>query len=173
MTPSRPVRVRIPTIGVSSQLMRLGLEDDGTLEVPPSGFPAGWYTGSPTAGELGPSIIAGHVHWADRPGVFADLAELRPDDQVVVSRADGDAAVFRVTRVEQYAKAAFPSQLVYGDIDHAGVRLITCGGYNRQSGGYDTNVVVFADLARSRVQRRPAPPPPGPVSLRSTDGATR
>ncbi len=150
MTKSRPVRLQIPAIGVNSVLMDLGLDDDGALEVPPNGFPAGWFTGAPTPGELGPAIIAGHVHWTDGPGVFWDLADLEPDDQVVVSREDGSTAVFRVTRVAQFAKAAFPSQVVYGDIDHPGLRLITCADPDAVSGGYDANLVVFADLVATR-----------------------
>jgi hypothetical protein len=39
---SRPLRVQIPVIGVDSELMDLGLQDDGTLEVPATGSrPAG------------------------------------------------------------------------------------------------------------------------------------
>lgn len=146
MVASPPVRVRIPAIGVDSELMDLGLQPDGTMEVPPDAFPAGWYTGAPTPGEPGPAIIAGHVDWRG-PGVFHDLHLLRPDDEVTVARADGSVAVFRVTAVEQYPKDAFPTDVVYGDIDHAGLRLITCGGvFNRQTGSHDDNIVVFAEL---------------------------
>ena len=36
---------------------------------------------------------------------------------------------------------------MYGNIDHAGLRLITCGGsFNAASGHYEDNLVVFADL---------------------------
>ncbi|HUX71136.1 MAG TPA: class F sortase, partial [Cellulomonadaceae bacterium] len=66
---SAPVRLQIPAIGVDSSLMALGLNSDGTMQVPPSGFPAGWYTGAPTPGEIGPAIIAGHVDW-NGPAVF-------------------------------------------------------------------------------------------------------
>ena len=146
MPPSVPVRVQIPAIGVDSELMDLGLKPDGTLEVPPEGFPAGWYTGAPTPGEVGPAIIAGHVDWTG-PGVFYDLHRLSPDDQVTVQRADGSAAVFRITRVEQYPKDAFPTEEVYGDVEHAGLRLVTCGGvFNRETGSHDDNIVVFAEL---------------------------
>jgi hypothetical protein len=146
MPRSVPVRVEIPAIAVDSELMDLGLRPDGTIAVPPTGFPAGWYTGAPTPGELGPAIILGHVDWAG-PGVFHDLYLLHPDDQVTVSRADGSVAVFRITAVEQYPKDAFPTDVVYGDIDHAGLRLITCGGvFNPQTGSHDDNIVVFAEL---------------------------
>lgn len=143
---SVPVRLQITSIGVDSRLMDLGLQDDGTMEVPPSGFPAGWYDGAPTPGELGPAIIAGHVDWKG-PGVFYNLHNLLPGDRVTVTRKDGSTPVFRVTRVEQFPKNRFPTKTVYGNIDHAGLRLITCGGtFNSQSGHYEDNIVAFADL---------------------------
>ena len=147
MARSAPVRVHIPAIGVDSALMQLGLQADGTLQVPPSGFPAGWYTGAPTPGELGPAILAGHVDWGGQPGVFSRLRELTTDAQVTVTRQDGSAAVFRVTQVKQYPKDKFPTSEVYGDLDHPGLRLITCGGsFDRQTRNYEDNIVAFADL---------------------------
>ena len=151
MAASEPLRVLIPAIGVDSTLMDLGLESDGTMEVPPRGFPAGWYTGAPTPGQLGPAIIVGHVDWAGRPGVFHDLGTVRAGDEVDVARADGTTAVFRVREVEQVAKDAFPTERVYGDLDHAGLRLVTCGGsFDRATGHYRDNVVVYADLVATR-----------------------
>jgi hypothetical protein len=143
---STPVRVLIPAIGVDSGLMDLGLGADGSLEVPPSGFPAGWYTGGPTPGEMGPAVITGHIDWKG-PGVFHNLHNMKPRDQVTVTRADGSKPTFRVTRVEQSPKDQFPTKLVYGNIEHPGLRLITCGGsFNSQTGHYEDNIVVFADL---------------------------
>lgn len=148
---STPVRVRMPAIGVDSSLMQLGLQKDGSLEVPPTGFPAGWFTGGPTPGELGPAVIAGHVDWNGRPGVFYDLRSTRVGDEVDVVRNDGTVAAFRVTRVAQYAKDAFPTALVYGNVNHAALRLITCGGqFDRTARSYTDNIVVFADLITSR-----------------------
>ncbi len=149
---SSPVRLQIAAIGVDTGLMNLGLRTDGSMEVPPGGFPAGWYTGAPTPGELGPAIIAGHIDMKG-PGVFYRLHNVKPGNQVAVTRADGSKAVFRVTRVGQFSKEHFPTELVYGDIDHAGLRLITCGGtFNSQSGHYEDNIIVFADLVSSSTQ---------------------
>jgi len=143
---STPVRLQIATIGVDSTLMALGLGADGSMNVPPGGFPAGWYTGGPTPGEMGPAVIAGHVDMKG-PGVFFSLHRMKPGDQVTVTRVDGSQPVFRVTQVEQYLKDNFPTKLVYGNLDHAGLRLITCGGtFNSQSGHYEDDLVVFADL---------------------------
>lgn len=145
MVRSTPTRLRIPAIGVDSGLMELGLQEDGTLETPPDGFPAGWFTGAPTPGELGPAIIAGHVRYVT-PGVFERLSGLRQDDLIVVNRKNGSTARFRVARVQHFAKSAFPTKRVYGDIDHPGLRLITCGGLDASTNKFDENVVVFADL---------------------------
>ncbi|WP_207841596.1 class F sortase [Williamsia soli] len=60
----------IPSIGVDSTLMGLELDQTGAMQVPPAGFPAGWYTGAPSPGEDGPAVIAGHVDWDGEPGVF-------------------------------------------------------------------------------------------------------
>ena len=144
---SAPVRLQVPAIGVDSELMALGLQDDGSLEVPPEGFPAGWFTGAPMPGEVGPAVMAGHVDWNGSPGVFYDLRSLAAGDEITVTRADGSAVVFGVVSVDQFDKDAFPTDAVYGDLDHAGLRLITCGGsFDAAERSYDDNIVVFADL---------------------------
>jgi len=145
MARSVPTRLRIPAIKVDSDLMALGLKKDGTLETPPGAFPAGWFTGAPTPGELGPAIIVGHVRYVE-PGVFARLSDLRRNDKIHVARKDGSIATFHVTRVEHFEKAKFPTKKVYGNIDHAGLRLITCGGLVAGTSVFEENVVVFADL---------------------------
>ena len=147
---SVPVRIQIPSIGVDSDLMGLGLQSDGTMEVPQGGFPGGWYTGSPTPGELGPSIIAGHVDWGGSPGVFYRLRELASGDSITVTREDGSVTVFVATDIRQYPKAEFPTQTVYGDIDHAGLRLITCGGaFDSSASSYDDNIIAYAALSET------------------------
>ncbi len=85
----RPDRLVVAAIGVDTELVDLGLEPDGTLEVPPGAFPAGWYSGSPVPGERGPAILAGHVDWGGEPGVFLRLHELVPGDTIDTIRSDG------------------------------------------------------------------------------------
>jgi sortase (surface protein transpeptidase) len=144
---SMPVRVQIPALGVTSRIMELGLERDGSMEVPPGAYPVGWYDGSPTPGQLGPAVLAGHVDWDGEPGAFYGLRELLPGDTVVVDRADGITTTFRVDRVEEHPKDDFPTDEVYGDIDHVGLRLITCGGaFDEDTGDYLDNVIVYASL---------------------------
>src|SRR5262249_55622183 len=147
---SVPVHLDIPAIRVSTSLMALGLDADGTIAVPPlsRAAPAGWYRYLVTPGEIGPAVILGHVDTArDGPAVFYRLRELRPGDIVTVRRVDGRTARFAVDRVAEYPKSAFPTQEVYGSVGYPALRLVTCGGaFDRVHGEYRGNVVVYATL---------------------------
>ncbi len=143
-----PVRVRIPSIGVDSPLVQLGIDDEGVL-VPPADFTrAGWFSGGPVPGDVGPSVIAGHVDSYAGPAVFFRLRDLVAGDEVLVDRADGTTARFTVTGADRYPKAEFPTEAVYGPTHRAELRLITCGGeFDRDLRSYLDNVVVTAVLA--------------------------
>lgn len=149
-----PVSVGIPSIDVASDLMRLDLNDDGTVQVPPlePDDRAGWYQRGPAPGAVGPAVILGHVDSAEHgPGVFFDLGALRAGDEVTVSRADGTVAVFAVDRVERHPKDDFPTIAVYGDTTDAELRLITCGGdFDSGARSYEDNVIAFATLVGTR-----------------------
>jgi len=142
------VRLRIPSIGVDSTLGELGRADDLTVEVPSDPAVAGWYAEGVRPGEPGPAVLLGHVDSENGPAVFFHLGQLRPGDPVLVDRADGSVAAFTVTRSERYPKAAFPSDEVYLPTLSPELRLITCGGvFDRRTGHYRDNVIVFASAA--------------------------
>jgi sortase (surface protein transpeptidase) len=147
---SPPVRLVVPAIGVATRLVRLGLNRDRTMEVPGDFQAAGWFTGGPQPGQLGPAVIAGHVDSRTGPAVFYRLRELRPGDQVRVELADGTALRFVVERARSYPKAGFPTGAVFGPVPSAALRLVTCtGDFDRARGSYRDNLVVFATLAAS------------------------
>src|SRR5271170_5472245 len=93
---ARPVSLTIPLIGVQTRLVELGRAADGALQVPSSTAVAGWYTGSPRPGVIGPAIIAGHIDSLTGPAVFYRLSELQVGDRIYVRRADGTTVEFRV-----------------------------------------------------------------------------
>ena len=147
---SVPVRLRIPSIGVDTPLMQLGLAANGTVDVPPieAHAPAGWYDGSPTPGQVGPAVILGHVtvgQFGD--GVFLHLSRMKAGDRIDVGLKDGISAAFEVDSVQTVPKSQFPTSSVYGNVDHPALRLITCGGDRAGDGsGYTDNVIVYASL---------------------------
>jgi sortase (surface protein transpeptidase) len=149
-----PVSVEIPALGVHSVLLHLGVKPDGTMQVPPlhrRPSAAAWYKYSATPGQIGTSVIEGHVDSDQGPAVFFRLGALRPGDLVNVRLADGITAVFRVTGVRQYLKSRFPAQTVYRDATRfAALRLITCGGaFDYATSQYLSSTVVFAFLVAS------------------------
>jgi LPXTG-site transpeptidase (sortase) family protein len=148
------VALGIPRLGVRSSLVELRLDSSAAMEVPQEPALAGWYGLGPTPGALGPAVIAGHVAWNGTPGVFARLTQLRSGDIVTVSRDDGRTAVFMVTRVIEVSKEHFPTEAVYGPVNHAALRLITCAGdYDEVEHRYADNAVVFARLMDVRGAR--------------------
>ncbi|MCD7444061.1 class F sortase [Streptomyces lincolnensis] len=143
---SVPVGLRIPAIGVDTPVMRLGLAPDGSVRVPPitADDRAGWYEHSPTPGQTGPSVILGHVtvgKYGD--GVFRHLDRLRRGERIEARLENGTTAEFAVTDVRTVAKADFPAEDVYGNVNRPELRLITCGGPLDED-GYRDNVIVFA-----------------------------
>jgi sortase (surface protein transpeptidase) len=144
----KPVWLTIPAIGVKAPIMTLGLNRNGTLQVPSTTTVVGWYTNSPRPGAVGSAVIAGHVDSRSGPGVFFWLRTMHRGERIYVRRADGTLAVFTVTSVRLYAKSRFPTAMVYGPVPDAELRLITCGGtFDYARGSYLSNVVVYARLS--------------------------
>jgi sortase (surface protein transpeptidase) len=112
---------------------------------------AAWYKYSATPGQIGPSVIEGHVDSYHGPAVFFRLGALRPGDAVDVRLADGTTAIFRVTGVRQYLKSNYPAKDIYGKTNYAALRLITCGGaFDYATGHYLSSIIVYASLISSR-----------------------
>src|ERR1700722_3111918 len=142
---AEPASLVIPSIGVTTALVHLGLTGSGALQVPPTTTVAGWYTGSPRPGSIGSAVIAGHIDSVTGPGIFYRLSQLRRGARVYVKRADGTLAVFAVTQVRSYQKDAFPTTAVYGAVPDPELRLITCGGtFDYATRSYLSNTVVYA-----------------------------
>lgn len=148
-----PTSIDIPAIDVRSTLVDLGQLPDSSIQVPPleQDSKAGWYHNSPPPGTVGPSIILGHIDSAKYgPGIFFKLGALHIGDTVSVSRSDGTVAVFRIERVAEFPKNHFPTKEVFGNLDHAGLRLITCGGkFDASVHSYEDNIVAFGSLVSS------------------------
>jgi sortase (surface protein transpeptidase) len=140
-----PTHIMIPDIGVDADVVPLGLQPDGSLEVPKDFSKAGWYQSGPEPGEPGPATIIGHFDSPRAPAVFFRLRDLTPGNVILVETADGEGVWFEVDRVQEYPKSAFPTAAVYGPTASPELRLITCGGtFDRSVHSYRDNVIVFA-----------------------------
>lgn len=174
-TPSTapPASVDIPTIRTHSDLVDLHLEADGTLQAPPDYGVAGWYSDGAVPGDAGaPAVILGHVDSKTGPAIFYRLPSLKAGDPVLVNRTDGTQLRFEVYAVADFSKDDFPADSVYAAQPQPELRLITCSGdFDRRTGHYRSNHVVFAHVAPAApvpvpapVPAAPTPAPPGPAA---------
>jgi hypothetical protein len=146
MQPSSPLRLRAPAIQLNTDLTAVGLSRDGSIEVPHY-TKAGWYRLSPTPGEIGPSVIVGHLDNIHGAAVFERLRELSRGQIIEVDRQDGKTAKFVIERVSQYPQQQFPTAEVYGDLNYPGLRIITCGGkFNHRTQRYSNNTIIYASI---------------------------
>jgi len=136
----------VPWLDVDIALDELGLDKDGTLEVPESAQDVGWFSAGTAPGGTGAAVLTGHVDSAKGPGVFYHLSLLPEGAQVFVDRADGSTAVFEVDRVAAYRKDKLPTAEVYSS-PGSSLRLVTCGGdWDDKAESYRDNVVAYAEL---------------------------
>ncbi|MGW1410457.1 class F sortase [Streptomyces sp. NPDC002403] len=142
-----PVRITVPSLGIDSELMRLGLNQDGTVEVPPAekGMTAGWYTGGAAPGERGAAVIIGHNDTRFGKAVFHDLKKIGKGADIAVRNDRGAELHFRVTATETVSKKAFPTEKVYGATNTRTLRLITCDGAFDDQGHPVDNLIVYAN----------------------------
>ena len=144
---SVPVLLSIPAIGLSVDLSTVGLNADGTVQVPTNFNEPGWFGLGPTPGQVGSAVILGHVDSFQGPAVFFELRSLQVGDQVDVLLTDGVTAVFTVTGAASYLKTQFPATQVYGFDGGSDLQLVTCGGtFDADTGHYLSNVVVYTSL---------------------------
>lgn len=141
--PGEPVGMSIPSIGVDSVVIPVGLEPNGEMEVPPADQ-AGWYFYGPRPGEAdGTSVIAAHVDFGGQRGVFFNLRELQVGAEVSVTDAAGATHRYVVTERFQVDKDQLPIEDIFVADGPPGLTLITCGGsFDRSARSYQDNIVV-------------------------------
>ncbi len=149
-TGTQPKYLRLPTIHAEGYIQAVGVDQHRQIAVPTNINLAGWFTSTVTPGDLGLSIIDGHLDGRRLPGIFASLAKLKPGDTFSIDLANGVTRKFQVKTVQSLptadAAAALFSQTP--GISRQ-LNLITCGGAFSTSSGYDHRVVVTAQSLES------------------------
>ena len=139
-----PRRLVVPRIGVDQAVVPVGVAADGQLDVPSAPELVSWYRFGPGLGASGTTVLAGHVDFDGRRGVFWRLDEMATGDELAVE--DGSARrTYRVLSVERFDKAELPAEDLFRPDGPARVVLITCGGdFDAATTSYRANVVVTA-----------------------------
>lgn len=143
--PQPPARLRIPSIGVDAPVVPVGLEPDGSMEVPDA-TDVGWYEpGARPGSTQGSAVLAAHVDYAGRPGAFFDLRLLPEGAEVFVVAPDGHELRFLVEGRAQVDKDELPVEELFRSAGPPLLTLITCGGsFDPSARHYDDNIVVRA-----------------------------
>jgi len=144
-TPPVPVGLSFEAIGVElAGVIPVGVEPNGDMEIP-GAAEVGWYRYGPSPGEEGSAVLAAHVAYDGRDGVFRRLPRVQPGDRFAVFYADGAITEFEVVALTQYAKDELPLEAIFAPSGDPTVTLITCGGrFNRALRSYEDNIVAYA-----------------------------
>jgi LPXTG-site transpeptidase (sortase) family protein len=143
--PAFPTRLSIPSLDVDATVVAVGLEPDGSMEIP-GATEAGWYHYGARPGDAeGSAVIAAHVDHLKQPGVFINLRRLEIGSDVSVLDADGRSHHFVVTERFQIDKDELPSAELFRTTGEPTLTLITCGGkFSPKARSYADNIVVRA-----------------------------
>jgi hypothetical protein len=142
-----PVRVLIPSAEIEMEVVAVGVESGGFMELPQNPAVAGWYRFGPDPWSPdGNTVISAHIDAPEYPiGPFASLPDLGAGTEVEVVGVDGAVARYAVATVTYYPKAELPTEELFGRTGTRSLVLITCGGeFDSTTGHYADNVVAVA-----------------------------
>lgn len=142
-----PVHLAVPDADVAADVVPVGVEASGALEVPPDPRVVGWWSSGAVPGATqGSTVLAAHVDAAGTgAGPMSRVLRVPPGTVVEVTTADGSTLRYAVAERRSYDKSeGLPADLFRVDGPPRLV-LVTCGGaFDAATGRYAENAVVVA-----------------------------
>ncbi len=146
--PGIPVTLSIERIGINTEVIKAGLQEDDEGNVIWETVPdvAAYYTPTSLVGARGNAVIAGHVVTLYEGNVFANLYQVDFGDKIQVATAEG-TFVYEVRDI----KLVLPEDVhVMAPTRDATLTLITCGGeFDRWAQTFEKRLVVVGKLIRT------------------------
>lgn len=142
-----PTSLRVSAIKVAAPVVPTPVDDRGALVIPENPRQVGWWSGGAAPGApYGTILLAGHVDSAEEGlGSLVDLSRTPIGATVRLAGPGGAAQSYRVVARRSYPKATLPWRDLFRQDLPARLLLVTCGGeFDRRTGHYERNVVVFA-----------------------------
>ena len=142
-----PLRIKIPKIKINSVVENVGLTQAGAIDAPKGPANVGWFTDSPSPGEIGSSVMDGHSGWKNNvPAVFDNLYKLKKGDKMYVEDDKGNTITFVIREIRKYNPDADAQDVFNLNDNKAHLNLITCtGAWNNIKKTHSERLVVFTD----------------------------
>jgi sortase (surface protein transpeptidase) len=141
-----PRFLRIKGMGISTRVRRVGVGTKTELKLPANIYDAGWYESSVKPGEPDAVVLTGHASGPTKPGIFYDLTELQPGDELELETGDGDIYYYYVVKLEAYDKDAPLAPLLATAVPGSpGLNLVTeLGHFDQTNNAFEKRLVVYA-----------------------------
>ncbi len=156
-----PMRLLIPRIGLNAGILALGPAANGAMQAPQHGGPHDpvwgevyWWKVGTIPGQIGNSVIAGHVNRPDgSASTFTHLDNLRVGDSIEVQAAGGQTFIFRVTEKatpSAYVRSSNDPTMgrIFGPALAPHLNLLTCWG-QWDGKEYNQRLVIYSTLVRT------------------------
>lgn len=141
-------RLELPQFDVSAPIESVGRNEDGNMQEPSRSNIVSWYERGAFPGNEGNAVLAGHVDTPENPrgGIFGDLDQLDPGDEIIFMTEADEAITYRVSTMDIYPYDDAPLSEIFGETSYDRLTLITCSGHwNSELSIYEDRLVVIAD----------------------------
>jgi sortase (surface protein transpeptidase) len=147
--PNEVATISIPALGVSAPVLA-ETPVNGLLTIPPDVHNVGWDEQTPTPGQPGVTLLAGHVNWVGQgEGALGAIGQLVPGDTVTVNW-QGHKTTWRITTKPVLSPNTVDHPWLFSNQGSPRLALVTCGGPFKEipgvGGSYADNVIVQAVL---------------------------
>ena len=144
--PGQPRMLAIPRLDLKMPITAVTVDDNGAMAVPARPIEIGWYAYGPRPGSThGSAVLGDHVDSREYGvGPLVGLKQVRRGDDIIIKTTTGMER-FRVTTVRLISKQDLDMREIFRREGEPRLRIFTCGGTYRRSGGYQANVVVTAE----------------------------
>ena len=143
--PRPPSLLRVPSLGLDSAVLPVGVTEDRQMQLPDDPRVLGWYRFGPAPGGGGSVVLAGHVDSrAFGVGPLVALQSIAAGARIEVVSGTAGVRTYRVDSIERFDRQALPAT-VFARTGPERLRIVTCTGpYLPDEGGYQQNLVVTA-----------------------------
>ncbi|QOR66922.1 class F sortase [Cytobacillus suaedae] len=130
---------------MDATIIPVGLQEDGTMEVPKDVMEVGWFLQGAKPGQAGNIVLAGHVDSYLGPGIFFHLEHVSLKDRIIITDGHNKKIIYKITKIERYPYQDGPLGEIFGFTSERRLQLITCtGSYNPFKRTHEERLVVTA-----------------------------